>query len=97
MAMTLRTDSAVEAALARLAERQGVSKHEAAMRAILRDDAEAKAVAARFLDELGYDAVDIGGLDESWRVERDTPAYGARATADELRALVAKAVRVQQV
>ncbi|HEX7590288.1 MAG TPA: CopG family transcriptional regulator [Demequinaceae bacterium] len=40
MAMTLRTDSAVEAALARLAERQGVSKHEAAMRAILRDDAE---------------------------------------------------------
>ena len=61
------------------------------------DDAEAKAVAARFLDELGYDAVDIGGLDESWRVERDTPAYGARATADVLRALVARAVRVQQV
>jgi len=40
MAMTLRTDSAVEAALARLAAEQGISKHEAAMRAILRDDAE---------------------------------------------------------
>ncbi len=40
MAMTLRTDSAVEEALVRLAERQGVSKHEAALRAILRDDAQ---------------------------------------------------------
>lgn len=40
MAMTLRTDSAVEAALERLAAEQGISKHEAAMRAILRDDAE---------------------------------------------------------
>ncbi len=40
MAMTLRTDSAVEEALARLAARQGVSKHEAALRAILRDDAQ---------------------------------------------------------
>ncbi len=40
MAMTLRTDSAVEEALVRLAARQGVSKHEAAMRAILRDDAQ---------------------------------------------------------
>ena len=38
--MTLRTDSAVEAALERLAAEQGISKHEAAMRAILRDDAE---------------------------------------------------------
>jgi predicted transcriptional regulator len=40
MAMTLRTDSAVEAALERLATEQGISKHEAAKRAILRDDAE---------------------------------------------------------
>jgi len=38
--MTLRTDSAVEAALERLAAEQGISKNEAAMRAILRDDAE---------------------------------------------------------
>jgi len=42
MAMTLRTDSAVEEALVRLAERQGISKHEAAMRAILRDDAQTR-------------------------------------------------------
>ena len=40
--MTLRTDSAVEAALGRLAAQQGVSKHEAALRAILRDDAQSR-------------------------------------------------------
>lgn len=42
MAMTLRTDSAVEAALERLATQQGISKHEAALRAILRDDAQSR-------------------------------------------------------
>lgn len=45
MAMTLRPTSAVEAALERLAAEQGISKHEAALRAILKDDAE------RCLDE----------------------------------------------
>lgn len=40
--MTLRTDSAVEAALERLAAQQGISKHEAALRAILRDDAQTR-------------------------------------------------------
>lgn len=34
MAMTLRTDDADDQALARLAARDGVSKHEAALRAI---------------------------------------------------------------
>lgn len=40
------------------------------------DDPESKAVVAWFLDKLGYDAVDAGGLAESWRFERDRPAYG---------------------
>ncbi len=61
------------------------------------DDDAAKAVAAKFLDDLGYDTVDLGPLAESWRVERDTPAYGARLTADELRSITAKTERVQQV
>ncbi len=60
-------------------------------------DAEAKEAVSRFLDSLGYDAVDLGPLTESWRVERDTPAYGKRTTADELRALAADTQRVQQV
>lgn len=39
------------------------------------DAAEAKAKVAAFLDEIGYNAVDAGGLAEGWRFERDTPAY----------------------
>ena len=39
------------------------------------DDAAAKATVTAFLDALGYHAVDAGGLAESWRFERDTPAY----------------------
>jgi len=60
-------------------------------------NAEAKKAVTQFLDSLGFDAVDMGPLSESWRVERDTPAYGARVTADELRALTADVDRVQQV
>lgn len=40
------------------------------------DDAAAKATVTAFLDSIGYDAVDAGGLAESWRFERDMPAYG---------------------
>lgn len=39
------------------------------------DDAQAKAEATRLLDVLGYDAVDMGALAESWRSEPNTPAY----------------------
>ncbi len=42
MAMTLRTTAEVDAALERLAAQQGISKHEAALRAILRDDAQTR-------------------------------------------------------
>jgi hypothetical protein len=61
------------------------------------NDGAAKATAAGFLDDLGYDAVDLGLLSESWRVERDTLAYGKPTTADELRDLAARTERVQQV
>ena len=59
--------------------------------------AGAKDAVSQFLDSLGYDAVDLGPLSESWRAERDTPAYVKRTTADELRALAADTQRVQQV
>ncbi len=49
------------------------------------------------LGDFGYDAVDLGPLSESWRVERDTLAYGQVTTADELRDLAARTERVQQV
>jgi 8-hydroxy-5-deazaflavin:NADPH oxidoreductase len=39
------------------------------------DDETAKSEAARLLDALGYDAVDIGTLADSWRSEPGTPVY----------------------
>lgn len=39
------------------------------------DDVEAKADATRLLAALGYDAVDIGPLADSWRSEPNTPVY----------------------
>ncbi|MER6473064.1 hypothetical protein [Streptomyces collinus] len=39
------------------------------------DSAEAKEEAGHLLDLLGYDAVDIGTLADSWRSEPHTPVY----------------------
>jgi 8-hydroxy-5-deazaflavin:NADPH oxidoreductase len=39
------------------------------------DDAQAKTAATGLLDVLGYDAVDIGTLADSWRCEPNTPVY----------------------
>ncbi len=58
------------------------------------DDAEAVAFVTAFYDELGFDTVNIGPLSESWRVERDRPAYGVRQDAAELEANLAKANRL---
>lgn len=40
------------------------------------DDPDAKAEATRFLDSIGYGAVDAGNLADSWRQEPGTPVYG---------------------
>ncbi len=40
------------------------------------DDAAAKAKVMALVDQLGFDAVDNGGLDESWRHQPGTPTYG---------------------
>jgi len=40
------------------------------------DDKRAKDTVIRLLDELGFDGVDAGGLDESWKQEPGTPVYG---------------------
>jgi predicted dinucleotide-binding enzyme len=43
---------------------------------------------------LGFDTVSAGPLSESWRLERDRPAYVVRQNADELRANLAIANRL---
>jgi 8-hydroxy-5-deazaflavin:NADPH oxidoreductase len=57
------------------------------------NDAAAKAVVTNLLDEFGFDTVDAGPLKEGWRIQRDTPGYGPRRTADELRQDLAAAKR----
>ncbi|PSL37219.1 hypothetical protein CLV49_0826 [Labedella gwakjiensis] len=57
------------------------------------DDPEAKTLVSALLDEFGFDAVDAGTLSESWRFERDQPAYVVRMTADEVPAKLAAATR----
>jgi len=61
--------------------------------AIAGNDAKAKATVTALIDQFGYDTVDMGPLSESWRMQRDTPGYGPRRTADELRKDIAAAQR----
>jgi 8-hydroxy-5-deazaflavin:NADPH oxidoreductase len=61
--------------------------------ALAGDDPAAKQLVARLYDEFGFDAVDIGSLDESWRIEAGQPAFVARQNVAELTENVAKATR----
>jgi 8-hydroxy-5-deazaflavin:NADPH oxidoreductase len=61
--------------------------------ALAGDDAAARQLVARLYDEFGFDAVDLGGLDESWRVDAGQPAFVARQNVAELGANIAKAKR----
>jgi predicted dinucleotide-binding enzyme len=58
------------------------------------DHPDAIEFVTRLYDELGFDTVSAGPLSESWRLERDRPAYVVRQNADELRANLAKGFRV---
>ncbi|MFJ2827284.1 NADPH-dependent F420 reductase [Streptomyces sp. NPDC087263] len=52
------------------------------------DDDTAKRVVRALIDELGFDTVDAGGLDDSWRQQPGTPVYGlAEDTAAVTKAL----------
>lgn len=49
------------------------------------DDPQAKAVVLRLIDELGFDGVDAGGLDESWRQQPGTPVYATNLDIEGVR------------
>jgi 8-hydroxy-5-deazaflavin:NADPH oxidoreductase len=68
------------------------------------DDLQAKRAVTAFLDSIGYGAIDVGSLADSWRQEPGTPVYGAPygpfeletgkpASADAIRDAVAQATR----
>jgi 8-hydroxy-5-deazaflavin:NADPH oxidoreductase len=55
------------------------------------DEEAAKAVVMRLVDELGFDPVDAGTLDESWRQQPGSPVYGRDYDADGVRRALAEA------
>ncbi|MER6187762.1 NAD(P)-binding domain-containing protein [Streptomyces sp. NPDC001652] len=55
------------------------------------DDAAAKAKVRALIDELGFDTVDAGGLDDSWRQQPDTPVYGLREGVEAVTKALAEA------
>jgi hypothetical protein len=48
----------------------------------LRGTTTAKTVVLKLVEELGFDGVDAGGLDESWRQQPGTPVYTKDFDAD---------------
>jgi predicted dinucleotide-binding enzyme len=57
------------------------------------DFPEGAELVTRLYDEFGFDTVNMGPLSESWRTERDRPAYVTRQNAAELKENLAKAPR----
>lgn len=57
------------------------------------DDAGAKAIVMRLVDEIGFDPVDAGSLNESWRQQPGSPVYTEDFDAAAVRAALAKANR----
>ena len=55
------------------------------------DDERAKSVVLGLVDELGFDGVDAGGIDESWRQQPGTPVYAADFDAEGVRRALASA------
>ncbi|MFV8133115.1 NADPH-dependent F420 reductase [Streptomyces syringium] len=55
------------------------------------DDETAKKAVRDLIDELGFDTVDAGGIDDSWRQQPDTPVYGLRAGTEAVGKAIAEA------
>jgi predicted dinucleotide-binding enzyme len=57
------------------------------------DDKRAKDVVIKLLDEMGFDAVDAGGLDDSWKQQPGSPVYGTDFDAAGVRRALDQASR----
>ena len=57
------------------------------------DSSDAKASVLRLVDELGFDPIDGGDLDDSWRQQPGTPAYCRDLDAAALQRALAEADR----
>ena len=57
------------------------------------DPFEAREKVLHLVDELGFDPVDAGGIEDSWRQQPGTPCYASDHNAVQLKAALAEAVR----
>ncbi len=55
------------------------------------DDPNAKSVVMKLVDQIGFDAVDAGTIDESWRQQPGSPVYAEDYDADGVRRALAQA------
>ncbi|MGW7431657.1 NADPH-dependent F420 reductase [Streptomyces sp. NPDC054861] len=55
------------------------------------DDETAKRTVRELIDALGFDTVDAGGIDDSWRQQPDTPVYGLREGVEAVTKALAEA------
>jgi predicted dinucleotide-binding enzyme len=60
------------------------------------DDKQAMEKVMRLVNELGFDAVDAGGLDESWRQQPGTPVYATDLDAEGVQRALAQAGKERQ-
>ncbi|MEU4353770.1 NADPH-dependent F420 reductase [Streptomyces virginiae] len=59
------------------------------------DDETAKKGVRNLIEELGFDTVDAGGLDDSWRQQPGTPVYGLRDSVEGVTRALAEASPVR--
>ena len=59
------------------------------------DDLPAKKIVMDLIEELGFTAIDAGGIDESWRQQPGTPVYGLVGDGDAVRLALAAANNVR--
>jgi hypothetical protein len=57
------------------------------------DPPDARAKVMRLIDDLGFDPVDAGGVEDSWRQQPGTPCYARDLDAPRLKEAVAAAER----
>jgi len=57
------------------------------------DDENAKGIVLRLVEELGFDAVDAGTLDDSWKQQPGTPVYAADFDAKGVQRALSQASR----
>ena len=61
--------------------------------ALAGDDTDAKRLVAELYNQFGFDALDIGGLDESWRVDAGQKPFVTHQNLAQLKENVANATR----